>query len=510
MSISDKTPTSLLEARSVSKTFGSKKVLDALDLDIRAGEVHGLLGQNGSGKSTFIKILSGFYEPDPGAEIRVGSRPLSLPLDPKAVREAGFSFVHQELALAGPMTVLENLRVARFETAPGWRIRWNRERRAVQQELDRFGLDHISPGTEISNLREVERATVAIVRAMNQLDPDAGAILVLDEPTVYLPRDGIERLFDAVRNVTAAGVGVLFVTHRIDEVRTLTDRVTVLRDGKRVLTDASSAVTDDEVLEAIVGAAVGKLYPPRHHPRQALAMSIRNLSSSQILPLNLDLHEGEVVGMTGLLGMGHERVPYHLFGAEHPEQGQLVLAGEQPIELSTLEPRVAIKAGIALLPANRLRDGCAATASVAENVTLPALSAFFRSGRLELSREADEVLAMLTDMQVRPAEPSFPMGGLSGGNQQKALIAKWLSLNPKVLLLDEPTQGVDVGARKEIFSRIRDLAESGGSVLISSTEYEDLANLCDRVLVFRDGAVRAELKRGELNEQRIVEECFSS
>ena len=499
----------VLSARGFSKTFSGKTVLRDLDLDVLPGEVHGLLGENGSGKSTFIKILAGFHAPDDGASLAVGGKPVSLPLDPREPHLLGLSFVHQDLGLVPEMTVLENLRVGSYETGFGWRIRWRRERGRVREALRQFGLDHVSPGAEVGSLREVERAMVAIVRAFERLKGLERGVLVLDEPTAYLPRDGVERLFDAIRTAARSGFGILFVTHRLEEVRALTDRVTILRDGEHAGTADTASLSERELIERILGRSLGELYPSAHQVRGELALSARDVSGSLVNSFSVDLHRGEVIGLTGLLGMGQEQVPHLLFGSQRARGGEVLLGGKT-YELHRLTPRRAIDAGIALLPANRLREGAAQAATVVENVTLPTVGRYFTGGLLHHRRERRAVGERLREFKVVPPEPNRLFASLSGGNQQKALLAKWFSTRPQIFLLHEPTQGVDIGAKQQIFGQIRDLAQAGGAVIIASTEYEDLAHLCDRVLVVRDGDVVAELRGADLTEHRIVEQCFAS
>jgi ribose transport system ATP-binding protein len=499
----------VLSARSFSKTFSGKTVLRDLDLDVRPGEVHGLLGQNGSGKSTFIKILAGFHAPDEGATLAIAGKPVSLPLDPREPHLLGLSFVHQDLGLVPEMTVLENLRVGSYETGLGWRIRWRRERQRVRESLQQFGLGHISPGAEIGTLRDVERAMVAIVRALERLKGLTRGVLVLDEPTAYLPRDGVERLFQAVRGVAAAGFGVLFVTHRLEEVRALTDRVTILRDGAHVETADTTSLSERDLIERILGRALGELYPNPHQMQGEIAFAARNVSGTLVRSFSVELHRGEIVGLTGLLGMGQEQVPHLLFGSQRAQAGEISLGGRDH-DLRRMSPRHAIAAGLALLPANRLREGAAQAATVTENVTLTTLPSYFSRGLLSHRRERRDVAGQLHEFQVVPPEPMRVFAKLSGGNQQKALLAKWFATRPQIFLLHEPTQGVDIGAKKQIFGQIRDLAEAGGAVILASVEYEDLAHLCDRVLVFRDGEVVAELRGDDLSEERIVEQCFAS
>ena len=498
-----KAPGLVLEARRIGKTFAGKTVLDGLDLELRTGEVHALLGENGSGKSTFIKILSGFHFPDPGGELYVRGEPVRLPLKITDPTELGIGFVHQDLALFEHGTVLENVRVGRYGTGGGWRIPWRRERRHVARALSDFGLD-VDPRTPIAQLGPIERAMVAIVRALDQLEGREEAVLVLDEPTVYLPTDGAERLFAAVREVAARGIGVLFVTHRLEEVRAVTDRVTVLRDGRRVHVGPTSELSHDQLVQTILGFELKELYPVAHTAAGATALTASAVGGEVLDDFELELHSGEIVGVTGLVGMGFDEVPYVLFGASEFARGTIGVGGRE-LDLDRLDPRESVAMGLALLPANRARDGAVPTASAAENMTLVSLSRFYQKGRLRHRRERAEALALMEEFDVRPRLPQQRFENFSGGNQQKALLAKWLVREPQVLLMHEPTQGVDIGARRDIFAKIRRAADEGAATLIASAEYEDLANLCDRVLVIRRGKVVSELARHDLTHQRLLD-----
>jgi ribose transport system ATP-binding protein len=496
----------ILSASNISKSFSGRTVLRSLDLDVLPGEVHGFVGQNGSGKSTFIKILAGFHPPDPGGKLCVRGQEVALPLVPGRPRSLGISFVHQDLGLSGSMTVLDNLRVGRYESRFGWRIPWSRERQRVREALERFGLT-FGPDTLISSLSEVEVAMVAILRALEELETVERGLLVLDEPTAYLPRDGVNRLFDGVRRVAATGFGVLFVSHRLDEISALTDRVTILRDGERVLAAPTADLTEHTLIEHILGRRPSSLYPSGSAKRSSSCLEVRNATADNVGDVSFQVGAGEIIGLTGLLGMGFEQIPYLLFGARRASAGTLVVNG-MTAKLPALTPRKAIELGLALVPANRQRYGGVAAATVTENVTLPTLGDFFSRGFLNHRRERDVVQQILDDYDVRPRAPRGSLGTLSGGNQQKVQVAKWFRTKPSVLLLHEPTQGVDVGARVQIFERIHDAAGQGKAVLIASSEYADLANLCDRVYVFRDRRIVAELSGQNLTEDRIVEYAF--
>jgi ribose transport system ATP-binding protein len=499
----------LLSVRNFSKSFYGRTVLRGVDLDVASGEVHALLGHNGSGKSTLIKCLAGYHDPDPGSELAVKGQEVKLPLDPTAPRVLGLSFVHQQLGLARDMNVLENLQVGRFSCSPGWRIRWRDNARQVRAALSRVGLEHVDPYRPVDELSEVEQAMLAIARALRDLDDAESGVLVLDEPTAYLPRDGVEHLFHAIERVTAEGAGVLFVTHRLEEVQQIADRVTVLRDGGRVATE-NADIGERKLVELIVGRPIEQLYPGHGVVRDDVVLSVDDLSGSGVSDFSVRVHRGEIVGVTGLVGMGHEAVPYLVFGADPAESGEVVVDGVTR-DVQDLSPRSAIDLGLGLVPADRLVNGGTADATAKENTTLTTLTRYTgRGGWIDGRRERRAVVDLMRMVDVRPPEPDRLFAEFSGGNQQKVVLAKWLATQPKALLLHEPTQGVDVGARQGVFAQLRRYTDEGGAVLLASTDEEELAHICDRVFVFRDGRAVAELHGDSLTAGSIVEQAFLS
>ena len=502
-------PIPVVDVRGLSKSFGRTRALDAVDLSVAAGEIHGLLGQNGSGKSTLIKILSGYHAPDAG-ELRVNGEPVALPLAPGGARRLGVAFVHQDLALVDSLSVLLNLRVGRYRTGVLHRISWRRERAAVRTMLDRFGL-RFDPDQDVSTLRDVDRALLAIVRAVWDIEQvGERGLLVLDEPTVYLPRDSIDRLFEVMREVAASGKGILFVSHQLGEVQAITDRITVLRDGAVVGERVTADVQEDELVDLIVGRKVGTLYPQERPDRAPAerALTVTELSGGLVSEISFEVRHGETLGLTGLVGMGFEDVPYLLFGARPATGGRIQHGDGGAYPAHRASPRLSLAKGMILVPANRLRDGVATDLTVAENVRQPVLRTESRHGVLRLRRLRARVRDVLARYSVNPPDPDAPIGRLSGGNQQKAVIGKWLQVEPSILLLHEPTQGVDVGARKQIFGYVREAADAGNAILLASSEHEDLAHLCDRVLVIRNGRIICELKGDDLTAERILDESF--
>jgi ribose transport system ATP-binding protein len=488
----------------VSKTFGGTRALRDVSFDVAYGEVHALLGQNGSGKSTLIKILAGYHDPDPGSQVRVGGHDVNLPLDAGATARLGLAFVHQDLGLVDSMSVLENVRVGSFAARRFGRIRWNSERERVRRAMAGFGVG-LDPDALAVTLSPADRAIVAIARAL-QSESGARRILVLDEPTSYLPLKQIERLFAVIRQLRDAGAAVCITTHRLDEVEQLADRATVLRDGRLVGTFDVARVTEDDLIMALIGRELRDLYPDHSEAadRADAALEVRQLVGRGV-DVSFRVGRGEVLGITGLAGMGHDQVPYLVYGGVEPERIEVSVGGRT---YTRLGPFAAVRAGVGLLPANRQRDASVQGASVRENITLPVLSSYFRRGWLQHRRERQDVHQLMARFDVRPPRSELVFSTLSGGNQQKALLSKWMQIAKlRVILLHEPTQGVDVGARQSIFRLLRQAADEGVGVVISSAEYEDLAHLCDRVLVMRHGSIVAELRGAELTEERILEQC---
>ena len=504
---------SALAVRALSKSFGAQQALAGVDLSIRRGEVHGLLGENGSGKSTLIKILAGFYTADSGELWRRGTR-LPLPLPPGGSRRWGMEFVHQDLGLIPSLSVAENLLIGQLAASGGG---WYVTQRMLASEAARILGEHqisIHPDAIVASLSPVERALVAIVRALHGIEEASsalgGAMLVLDEPTVFLPRRDIERLFELVRRVATAGGSVLFVSHDLDEVVELTDSITVLRDGRVAGVRRTGDVSKGDLIELIVGHQLPAVASSRGDAIRAPArLTATGVSGGVVRDIDFAIHDGEILGLTGLVGSGFEELPYLLYGASPLATGAIGVQGCQ-FRLSGMSPRRALALGIALLPGDRRKDGSIGSLSVTDNVTMARLQSFSRWGRLVRRRMTADTRRLLDDFDVRPRLPQATYGNLSGGNQQKVLLAKWLAAAPRVLLVHEPTQGVDVGAREQIFDVMRNAARAGTAILCASSDYEQLSILSDRVLVFGRGRITAELRGAELTKERVTEACYHS
>lgn len=504
-----------LSMSSVSKTFGRIRVLDSVDLEVRPGEIHGLVGQNGSGKSTLIKILSGFHPADPGTVVRVDGAPLSLPLSPRELRDRGVAFVHQDLGLDLDANVIENVRVGQFEVGPlTRRIRWRSEARAVRRLLALLGADTVDPYASVRSLNHAERASVAIARALQNIEPGTG-LVVFDESTQSLPRDILHEFYARVRAIAASGTAVLIVSHRLDEVLALCHRVTVLEDGAATVEGAEvSGLTEAGLTTLILGSSASAdveqvdLRSSSSTPGDVV-LDVADLVGSGVAEASFTLRAGEVVGVIGTSDSGYDRIPYVVAGTERASSGSLRVDDEH-LPASGLTPRAAVAAGLCLVPGDRSGQGIAQDRTALENLSLPRVRA--RGGPVSPLRrgwQLDEFVRAVLSLGVVPAAPHLPMSAFSGGNQQKVLLAKWLLHRPKVLLLHEPTQAVDVGARRDILREVRRQADAGVAVLISSLEATDLAQVCDRVLVMSGGAVVRELCGAEVESHTIVDAVYA-
>ena len=504
--------TPVLRIEGLSKSFGGARALDDVSLTVRHGEVHGLLGQNGSGKSTLIKILCGFHAPDGSPKIEIDGGPVALPVSIRSLRAHSVSFVHQHLGLMPSLTALENLLLPDFAAGANWFIDWRAETRRARALFARYDLD-LDPLAAVSDLTPVARAQLAIVRAFAELRGDrahARGLLVLDEPTPFLPAHDVEALFRLVREIVVDGASVIFVSHDIDEVLEITDRATVLRDGRVAGVFETTDVSKADVIRLIVGRNVDlEAIRPEPKTLRPPSIVIADLAGGALAPFSLSLAPGEVVGLTGLIGSGYDEVIYRLYGATPASSGTLAIDGDI-VELASLDPAGAIARGCVLIPGDRLQSGAVAALSVAENVNQPVMgkvtSPYAISDAALLHNAAD----LVARFDVRPRDPEMLLGSLSGGNQQKVVLAKWFQTKPRLILLDEPTQGVDVGARAQVFSAIAEATKLGAAALCASSDYEQLAAICDRVIVFSRGCVVKQLAGAEISKPAIAEACYRS
>lgn len=490
--------TPLLRVSHLSKTFIGTKALDDVSLEVAGGEVLAIVGQNGSGKSTLVKLLASIHQPDAGGSIEVSDD--TGQLVPLGREGRSLHFIHQDLGLLPMLSTTENLDLGR-RLGSGWitPIRRRDEHARAAEITGRFGAA-IDVRAPVALLSPAERAIVAIARALDDWQHPEN-VLVLDEPTTAFHRDEVARLFDAVRRVAAAGAGIIFISHRLDEVRALADRVLVLRDGKQVAEAAAAHLDDDSLVRAIVGSAVLNV---QRAPTDTgtVALEIDGLRGKQVHGMTFRMCAGEVVGVSGVLGSGRENLNALVFGAERPTGGRISLAGT---DLSPGDMGTAIERGVAFVPADRHRLGAVMTMSMRENLTLPGLKGLRRRfGAIHTPAEKADAQAWVDQIELRPPLPDRPLSTFSGGNQQKVVLAKWLRTNPRLLLLDEPTQGVDIGAKAAIYRLIRQAASQGSAVLVTSSDTKELAAICDRVMLVERGRVIRELTGEALTETALV------
>jgi ribose transport system ATP-binding protein len=468
-----------------------------------------LLGENGSGKSTLIKILSGYHEPDPGAEVLIGGEPLDLH-SPESSYARGCRFVHQDLGLVDSCSIADNLAlVAGFPCRLGT-VRGGELRRSARRDLARVGLD-LDPDRLVASLSPAERTGVAVARALREDPRTPVALLVLDEPTATLPDAEVHRLLSIVRTIAASGVGILYVTHRLDEVFEIASSITVLRDGVRVARVPVTDVDRAGLITLLVGSEFDDVQAESAHlPAEGdrPLLVAQDLYAETIDGVSLDIRSGDVLGIAGITGSGRESLLSVLFGGRPRHGGQVRVDG---IVLRSGAPAGAMRAGIAYVPADRKRQGGFFDLTTRENVSISDLRPFWRFPRLSKRRERAEVGAWTARLDVRPASAArMPMSALSGGNQQKVMFAKWLRREPTVLLLDEPTQGVDVGAKAELHREILRAAREGAGIAISSSDTDELAALCHRVLVLSEGRVVAYLTGSRVTAAEISRACLAS
>jgi len=497
-----------LAVRNLSKTYVGQRALKEVSMEVLPGEIHALVGQNGCGKSTLVKCLSAYHQPDPGGEIIVAGTTVPIPFGGRDAEKYGMAFVHQDLGIVPSLTVLENFCLGRgFETGPFQKIRWNAEAKRVRKLITEFGHD-IDPGAEIRRLPSTDRTIVAIVRALASLGDNA-QLLVLDEPTASLPQKEVDFLFDAVRRVARRGVGVLYVSHRLQEIFLLCDRVTVLRDGDKIGTFNVKDLTENDLVELITGRKIGQFYPPQAEDSfgRPTVLEVEGLSGNILDSVSFVARQGEVLGIAGLLGSGCSEVGRLIFGAQPRTAGTIKFEGNG---INFARPKEAIKAGIAMLSEDRRSGGMFPGLTVAENMTITDVKRFWSRGIIHARAEREEVAELMKKYTIMPPDPYRRITKMSGGNQQKVMVAKWMRLKPKVLIADEPVVGVDVGSKVDIYRTLQEVAKTGTTVLLMSSEFKDLAQLCDRVLVLRRGQLVGELYGSNLTEDQVARLAYMS
>jgi ribose transport system ATP-binding protein len=480
--------TPILEMKEISKTFPGVKALTNVSLTVYPGEIHALMGENGAGKSTLMKILSGAYQADAGGEICINGKHVTID-GPLTARQHGISIIYQELSLAPNLTVAENMLLGREHKAGPMVDRSSMER-ACRSVLERLGV-HFTATTKVSELSMAERQLVEIARALIA----NSRILVMDEPTTSLSSRETEALFKLVRQLRAEGLAIIYISHRMAEIYELADRVSVLRDGSYVGTLVGDEISAERLVQMMVGRDLSSFYKKEHDAHQSrgpVMFSVRNVSDGKrVIDCSFELHEGEVLGLAGLVGAGRTELARLIYGADPRTSGEITLRGRP---LSIHRPEDAIEAGVVYLTEDRKHLGLFLDLTVRENVNVSVLGRDAHAGGvLNMKAAKDRAAAAIRALGIRVAGDVVPVGSLSGGNQQKVLLSRLLETKPKVLILDEPTRGVDIGAKSEIYRLIDDLAKRGVGTIVISSELPEIVGICDRVLVMREGRIAGEV-----------------
>ena len=497
MSQALETAAPLLELRGVTKRFGGVTALDAVDFDLRAGEIHALLGENGAGKSTLIKVLGGIHVPETGS-IRIDGRATVIRSVAGADRH-GIRIIHQELSLAPNLSVAENIYLGREPTWLGLLSRHGMFR-AAEDLVRALGLDEIREvRTIVSQLSVAHQQLVEIARALSC----RARILVLDEPTSALSEAETEALFATLRRLRTQGVGTIYISHRLEEILRLADRITVLRDGRSIGTQSAAAVSQQELVRWMVGREIADHFRRPRSTGGEPALEVRRLRNRRVHDVSFTVHYGEVLGIAGLVGAGRSELARAIFGID-PIQGGAIRIDGKPLHIAG--PRDALRAGIVLVPEDRKLDGLIMSHSMAFNTALPWVADWIRFGIPNLRRRQSIVDRAVAGFGIRLADSEQPVDTLSGGNQQKVLVGRWMEHRPKVLILDEPTRGVDVGAREEMFTIIASLVESGMAVLLISSDLSEVINVSHRIAVYRDGRILQVSPAGDVSLEQVMEQ----
>jgi len=486
----------LFELRGISKDFPGVKALDDVSFEICAGEVHMLVGENGAGKSTLMKILCGAYRADRGSFFNNGEA-VTID-DPTAARKFGIAVIFQEFTLVPYLDLAQNIFLGR---EPAARLPGLIDRRRIYTEakrvLDMIGFD-IDPRIPVHGLGVAQQQMVEIAKALSQ---DA-RILVMDEPTAALSDRETELLFAMIARLKKSGVAIVYISHRLSEVFALGDRITVLRDGRKIVSLLPAETTPDQLVTLMVGRPVDTTYTRPGRPTAGeIALEVKNLSGSGFSDINLTVRAGEIVGLSGLVGSGRTEVARAIFGVDRVTAGEIRLFGQR-VEGSTVD---SVRRGMALIPENRKTQGLAVNRSVADNIILVGLLKLFPSGLFLPRRAMKAARAIIDKLRIATPSPRRAVATLSGGNQQKVVIGKWLNADARFFIFDEPTRGIDVGAKSEIYSLIRDLSDAGVAVLMISSDMEEVIGVSDRILVMHEGQISGELSRDQFSEHNVMQ-----
>ncbi len=496
------TEPAVLELQGIGKSFPGVRALKGVSFNVRAGEVHALLGENGAGKSTLIKIISGVHAPDTGI-MRMDGQALRL-AGPHEARRAGIATIYQELLLFPELTVAENIFMGHAPRRPWAALDWTATRAEAQRLLDSLDIGDLDAAQIVGTLSVGNRQRVEILRALSQ---DA-RILIMDEPTAALTEHDVQRLFGIVHRLRDRGVGVIYISHRLDEIFVVADRVTVLRDGEHVATARVSDTSADELVHMMVGRRIESLFPKIEVPIGAPTLELRDVvRRPRTNGVSLTVRAGEIVGLAGLVGSGRSELAQIVFGITPAHSGEILVSGTPA---SVRSPAQARRLGIAYVPEDRATQGLVRPMSVRENLSMAVLADLAHAGFIDHAAEDRLAAESVRQFRIRTSGIEQEANKLSGGNQQKIVLGKWLATEPKILILDEPTRGIDVGAKAEIHRLMGELAGKGLAILMISSELPEILGMSDRVLVMREGRIVAELPRREATQERVAGAMMAS
>ena len=489
----------LLEMQGIGKTFPGVRALEGVHLRVKDGQVHALLGENGAGKSTLIKILSGAYAKDEG-QILFEGQPVEI-RGPHDAQALGISTIYQEFNLARDLTVAENVFLGHLPTRRG-RVDWSTVKARTREILDTLGVD-FSVDAPILSLSVAEQQLVEIAKALNRKT----RILVMDEPSALLGEKDLENLFRVVRSLQAQGIGIVYISHRLREIFELADEVTVLKDGRYISTQRVSDVTMDDLVKLMIGRDLKDVYPKRSVEHGEVLLEVSGLSQSKLLrDISFQLHAGEIVGFAGIVGSGRTELARAIFGAD-PSSGEMRIDGKP---YKPHSPAAAIRMGVALITEDRKAQGLFLQLSVRVNTTIAGLRRLTRLGVINFGKELILVKRMIQELRIKTPTPSFPVVNMSGGNQQKVVLARWLSVGTRIFLMDEPTRGIDVGSKSEIYQIMDELTRQGVGIIMISSELPEVLGMSDRIMVMRQGRIVKELSRADASEEAIMQYAVGS
>lgn len=479
----------------IRKSFGSNSVLRGVDFDIQAGEVHALMGENGAGKSTLMNILTGLHKADAG-EIVINNETKRFE-NPKEAEEHGVSFIHQEMNTWPEMTVLENLFIGKeLKNKLGW-VKTKEMRSLAEATFDDLGV-HIDLDADVKQLSVGQQQMIEIAKSLMT----NAQVIIMDEPTAALTEREIDVLFKIIATLKQKKVAIIYISHRMEEIFKISDRITVMRDGVSIDTTLTKETTNDEVVRKMVGRDLEDYYPKKHSKIGEVIFETKGLTQeNRFKDISFTVKSGEIVGFSGLMGAGRTEIMRSIFGIDELAEGEIYLEGEQ---ITIKDPSTAIAKGIGFLTENRKEEGLILDYSIRDNISLPSIDGFRKKGLIDTHAENDFAQLLMERLHVKAEDQSDSVSSLSGGNQQKVVLAKWIGIGSKILILDEPTRGVDVGAKREIYQLMNELADRGVAIIMVSSDLPEILGVSDRVIVVHEGHIAGELDKKEATEEKIM------